>query len=238
MKIYQAINYLFSIPKTIYVNFRVLPIKQAIKLPLFVAWDVNLSNLKKNVIFFDQESIIYPLMVAIGFNGTEVIPCNKSLLNLESGKLVIKGKCSIAKGCTIDVSGGILTFGNNFSANRNFIVSCNKEINIGDDVLIGWNVLFFDATGHIIYHKGVKKESFKPIIIGNHVWICAEAHILKGSIVPNDSVVAYKSLVTSKFDTPNILIGGTPATQLQTEISWGNFIKKNGKNLMKIHCIY
>lgn len=32
-------------------------------------------------------------------------------------------------------------------------------------------------------------NSNKPIFIGNHVWIAAEASILKGSFISNDSII-------------------------------------------------
>lgn len=86
---------------------------------------------------------------------------------------------------------------------------------------MGWNVLFFDATGHSVYHNGIKKELYKSIIVGKHVWICAETHLLKGAHVPDGCVVAYRSLVTGTFDKRNSLIGGSPATHMQDNVTWG-----------------
>lgn len=219
MTLTQAINYICSIPKTIYCNFRLLPFSQAIKMPLFISWDCKLQKMKKGIITFAEDVDLKPLLVAIGFNGTEIVPARKSLISLESGKLIFMGKANFAKGCVISVSGGTLTIGRNFMANKNFFVTCNKEITIGDDALMGWNVLFFDATGHSVYHNGIKKELYKSIIVGKHVWICAETHLLKGAHVPDGCVVAYRSLVTGTFDKRNSLIGGSPATHMQDNVT-------------------
>jgi acetyltransferase-like isoleucine patch superfamily enzyme len=75
--------------------------------------------------------------------------------------------------------------------------------------------------GHNVYHNGIKKQSQKPFTIGNHVWVCAEAHVLKGVAIGDDSIIAYRSTVTKSFSGNGSLIGGSPATLLGTNYSWG-----------------
>lgn len=224
MTISQLLKYTISLPKSIYFNFRVLPFMQALKFPFLVAYNVKLLTLKRNIIEFSDGTKLKPVSVAIGFNGTEEIAPQRALLNLKCGKIIFNGSAYFGEGCIIGVSnGGRLVFGKNFSANKNFFVSCNKEIVFGPDCMLGWNVHLFDATGHIIYHNSVVKESFKRIHIGNHVWICAESHILKGAFIPDNSVIAYSSIVTKEFKNTNSLYGGVPAKELQNNIQWGNF---------------
>lgn len=224
MTISQLLKYTISIPKSVYFNFRILPFRQAMRIPFLVAYNVKLLNLKRGIIEFSEAVKLKPVLVAIGFNGTEEIASQRALLNLSCGKIVFNGGAYFGEGCIIGVSnGGQLIFGKDFSANKNFFVSCNKEIVFGSDCMLGWNVHFFDATGHIIYHNGMVKESFKRIHIGDHVWICAESHILKGVFIPNNSVVAYGSIVTKEFKNTNALYGGSPAKELQNNIQWGNF---------------
>lgn len=228
MTIKQFVKYVISVPKSLFFNFRVLPFKQAVFFPFLVAWDVKLLHLKKGIIRFEGIKV-RPILFALGFNGTEEVNSQRGLINLCDGELVFKGKCNMGEGCVIGVSGGRLTFGKNFSANKNFFVSCNKEITFGDDCMLGWNVLLFDATGHVIFKDGVQKESFRPIHIGNHVWLCAEVHVMKGSSIADGSVVGYRSLVTGRFVEPNSLVAGSPAQFVQSGIQWGNFkdLEKN-----------
>ena len=61
--------------------------------------------MKKGIITFAEDVDLKPLLVAIGFNGTEIVPTLKSLISLESGKLIYNGKAYFAKGCVISVSG-------------------------------------------------------------------------------------------------------------------------------------
>ena len=226
----QLFKYMVSVPKSLYFNLRVLPFSQAVKLPILVAYNVKLQKIQKGIISFKEGVRLKPVTVAIGFNGTEEVSPQRALINLCGGKLVFGGKCNFAEGCIIGVSGGTLTFGANFSANKNFFVSCNKEIIFGDDCMLGWNVLLFDATGHIIYKDGIQKSSFRPIHIGNHVWLCAEVHVMKAASISDGSVVGYRSLLTGTFEESNILVAGNPAKLVQRGIQWGNFEKSKINN--------
>lgn len=219
----QLIKYIVSIPKSLYFNFRVLPFKQAIRFPFLVAYNVKFQRLQKGIVTFADGVKIKPVTVVIGFNGTEEIAPQRALINLSGGKMIFKGKSYFGEGCILGVSGGTLTFGANFSANKNFFVSCNREITFGEDCMLGWNVFLFDATGHVMYKDGIQKSSYKPIHIGNHVWLCAEVHVMKGASISDGSVVGYRSLLTGKFEEPNILVAGSPAKYVQNGINWGNF---------------
>ena len=221
MTIGQFSKYILSLPNTVYFNFRTLPLRQAVRLPLFVSYSTKILHIRKGCIVLDNDIKLKSFMIVIGFNGTVAVPPKKSILSLRSGNLIFKGICHIGEGCVIDIDGGVLTLGNRFSANRNFWISCNKQITFGDEAMLGWNVSFFDATGHKVFLKGVEKESYKPIEIGNHVWIGSESHILKGANIPDNSIVAYGSIVTKRFNTPHSIYGGSPALFIQDNISWG-----------------
>lgn len=216
----QAIKYILSVPKTIYFNFRTLPIKQAVKLPIFVSYATKFLSLRRGCVKLDDSIKYKTFSVVIGFNGTGVIPPQKSMISLKIGSILFKGTTHIAEGCVIDIDGGDLTLGKNFSANRNFWISCNQSITFGEDAMLGWNIKFFDATGHRVFVNGHEKAAYKPITIGDHVWIGSESHILKGTSIPDNSIVAYGSVVTRRFDAPDSIYGGIPSLCIQSGISW------------------
>ena len=83
-----------------------------------------------------------------------------------------------------------------------------------------------DSDGHTVTLNGLAKMSQRPIYIGKHVWIASHAHVLKGSYIPDNCIVAYRSLVTRKFDQEGALIAGSPATVAQTGIDWGVYDAK------------
>lgn len=229
-KIKKVLNFglffLASLPKTVYFNLASLPLKQAVRLPIIVGYNMRILETHRGIIeFSDKVKRIRPGMVRFGFGGTKGIVANRyGVICLERGKLVLDGTMTMGEGASIRVN-GILRVGNHFSANKNCFVSCSAQGSvIGDDVMLGWNASIRDSDGHTVYHKGEPKQSQRPFTIGDHVWVCAEAHILKGVTLGKNSVAAYRSTVTRSFPEEGSLVGGTPATLIQQDINWGAFI--------------
>lgn len=162
-------------------------------------------------------------VVKIGFGGSEGIIENRySYFSVAKGATVIfKGKAGISAGNSIRVDKGTLELGENFSTNKNCFLACSKGVTIGRDVTLGWDVHIRDNDGHTIIDgaTGAPSES-KEVAVGNHVWLCAYTDVLKGSVIPDDCVVAYRSLVTKAFDKPGCIIGGAPAKLLKENIRW------------------
>lgn len=51
----------------------------------------------------------------------------------------------------------------------------------------------------------------KPIILGQHVWICAEAFVSLGTNIPDGVVIGARSLVTKSIHEPWTVYAGHPA---------------------------
>ena len=54
----------------------------------------------------------------------------------------------------------------------------------------------------------------KPIILGEHVWICAEAFVSLGVTIPSGVVVGARSLVTKTILEPWTVYAGQPAKRI------------------------
>ena len=164
-----------------------------------------------------------PGTVTFGFGGSEGVVENRySYFSVAKGaKIVFAGKAGFSAGDAVRVDSGVLTLGKNFSANKNCFIACSKGITIGSDVTLGWDVHIRDNDGHKIIdgQTGAVSES-REVSVGDHVWLCAYTDVLKGSVIPNECVVAYRSLVTKAFTTENALIGGAPAKLLKEHIRW------------------
>ena len=162
--------------------------------------------------------------VAIGFGGSVGVVENRySYFGISKGATVIfKGKAGISSGNSIRVDSGVLVIGDKFSTNKNCFIACSKGIAIGDDVTLGWNVNIRDSDGHKVgeLNDSQLDYGYAPVNIGNHVWVCSHSHVLKGTSIPDDSVVAYGSLTTKTFEKPNSLIGGSPAKVIKENIRW------------------
>lgn len=220
LKIRDIVSLIISLPVTIYVNFRCLPWKTAVKLPIFVGYKTRIDKLSRNIRFGCEPKTF---MVRIGWGGTEGRETGKKnyLLLNEKASIRFNGRCTMSSGVSLILDLGTLEIGNNFFCNKNCTISCNEKITIGDDVLFGWNVELLDSDNHTVIHKNKEHAGVSGTIeVGNHVWAAAFSHILKNSRIPDGSIVAYRSLVTRRFEGEKLLLGGCPAKVLEEGVEW------------------
>jgi acetyltransferase-like isoleucine patch superfamily enzyme len=206
-----------SLLKTVFFNLKWFGAR-GVKLPVLIARKCRI-RVKGKV----QLSRYGFGTVKLGFGGSPaVIEKPYSRFAIKKGAvLIFEGKAGLSAGNSVCVDGGICRIGNGFSTNKNCFIACSKGMTIGDDVTLGWDVKIRDNDGHTIIDQttGVRSES-KEVRIGSHVWLCAYTDVLKGSVIPDESVVAYGSLVTKAFEKTNSLIGGSPAKVLKENIGW------------------
>lgn len=217
-----ALFVLASLPKTIYFNFKTLTFRQAIHLPILIGYNIKILKANKHVISFPEDFNNKTFTVRFGFGGTEVVPNRKGMIRIASGKCIFRNEDCFASGIVLDVNGGILEFGNNFSANRNCFISCSKDIKFDDSVMTGWNVTVRDSDGHLVAQNHSIKDHQRPVRIGKHVWLCSFCTLLKGVTIGDNSIVGYGALVTKSFEDKNILVAGSPAKLIQTNVAWAH----------------
>lgn len=213
---------LLSLPKTIYFNFKVFKLRQAIKLPILVSYRVKLDQLRKGCIELPDEKT-KTFTIKLGLLGSKGIYENnkKGFLSIgKEGKIIFNGKAHFSQGISIRVSSGTLTFGEKCSFNRSSFISCSHRITFGKNIMAGWGVNIRDSDGHTIYKGDNKKDSKKEVYIDDNVWLCSNVDVLKGTFISSGSVVAYRSCVMGKFNENNILIGGYPAKKIDNDIKW------------------
>ena len=112
-------------------------------------------------------------------------------------------------------NGGNIHVGNNFFANYNVTILDNREVRIGDNVMIGPHTLIA-TVGHPLSPAKRRAHSAiaKPIIIGNDVWIGGNVTIMPGLTIGNNVVIAAGAVVTK--DVPdNSLVAGVPAKKVR-----------------------
>lgn len=213
-------NYkIISIIKSLVYNIRLFGFRVGIKCPILFSSQIKVQGLSKNKIKLPKSPKRFG--ICIGFGGSNGVSSNKGYLSIgHTGTIVFKGRASFGAGASIRVDSGTLTIGKNFSANKNVFISCTDSIKIGDNVLFGWNVNVRDSDGHRVYVSGKANPDLKPVIIGNHVWAAANVDILKGVIIGDNSVIAYRSCVLKPMKGENLLIAGYPAKVVRDNVEW------------------
>ena len=102
-----------------------------------------------------------------------------------------------------------ITLGKGVFINEGCCFQDQGGIEIGDDVLIGQQVVIA-TLNHDLNPEKRGNMMPKPVKIGNKVWIGAHATILAGVTVGENSVVAAGAVVTK--DVPsNVVVAGVPA---------------------------
>ncbi|EMC8465100.1 acyltransferase [Vibrio alginolyticus] len=95
----------------------------------------------------------------------------------------------------------------------NSYVFSDEKVIIGNDVMIGPEVMIFTAN-HNYKTKGNFNESgyqYKPVVIGNNVWIGARCIILPGVNIKDNVIIAAGSILTSGVYESKYIYGGNPA---------------------------
>lgn len=97
-----------------------------------------------------------------------------------------------------------------------------SQLNIGEDCMFSNGIEIRTGDSHSIMDLVTEKRiNFaKNISIDDHVWVGAHVVILKGVSLQKNTIIATKSLVTKSFDNQNILIGGSPARILKSDVYW------------------
>lgn len=105
----------------------------------------------------------------------------------------------------------LIRIGDNIATNNNIFLLAANYIEIGDDTLIGQNVVIMDHEAHGIAPAERKQlGEIGKVIIGKNVWIGNNVTILKNSEIGENSIVATGAVVAGLFPA-NVIIGGVPA---------------------------
>lgn len=133
---------------------------------------------------------------------------------------IVSRKAKIAKGCvfsghsiiTENATIGAFTYGFNVNINN---AEIGEYCSLAPDVKIGLDEhpLDKESTHPHFYKKIVQKKA----IIGNHVWVGANAILLSGVTVHNHSVVAAGAVINKNVEAYSI-VGGVPAKELGKRI--------------------
>jgi len=91
----------------------------------------------------------------------------------------------------------------------NTIFDCGGQITIGRNVVFAHNCMVLTGT-HDYSKRGAERKhtvSYKPVTIGNGVWICSGAIILPGVTIGKNAVIGAGSVVTKDVPADELWFG-------------------------------
>lgn len=139
-------------------------------------------------------------------------------------KISIGNDCFIGKDFLLGVYGkeGEIKIGDRFCAQQRVRISAVESVEIGDDVLLGSNILITDNDHGInptIEGSYARQQcTASPVLIGDGVWIGEQCVILKGSHIGKRAVIGANSLVKGNIPPYTIAVG-SPAKVIKI---WNN----------------
>lgn len=96
-----------------------------------------------------------------------------------------------------------------------------KTISIGDDCIFSNNIEIHTTDYHTIFDKNANRTNHaSDIIIGEHCWIGLRVVILKGSSIPNNTIVGAGAIVSGRHEIPYCLLTGIPAKSIKQDVYW------------------
>ena len=205
--------------KSIYFNFRYLPFKQAIYLPIWITTNFKVMKLKRGQIVLDFP---YRKNFFLGDCGSVGLQEIQGGIYMEEGAMLkLNAMCVIGQGTTLRCDkNAVIELGKNFICNKNCHFRSAEYLKIGDNCLVGWNVQINTDDGHSILHDGKAVKRFGSIDIGNHVWLTSNTIVTKNVKIADGCIVAQGAVVAKSISAPKVLVGGVPAKVIKSNIAW------------------
>lgn len=217
----NAIKHIRSLGKvdwidTLRVNSK-LPFSQFMKLPIWV-YGCKIDSLSGSIRI--DSSKVSSGMIRLGQRTTGLCGNSNSINLSVSGGVIFKGPGYMGNNSALEVAkSGIIEFGRNFGITSSFRLACRKKISIGDNFSASWDVQIFDTDFHTMVNleTGECSMDTKEIFIGNDVWLANRVTVLKGSNIPDRSIVACNSVFNKdkSEETLNTIFAGCPARMVK-----------------------
>lgn len=210
--------------KTVLFNFRMLPYKEAMRLPIWLYGKVDISRSTGSIQWIDSHNI-HAGRWKIGdaictLNGTK--SSNDVTIVAIQGVLKLGEYGHISNGCRIYIKADAeVELGTNVFLNEHIRLCSFVGISIGEQTRISWDSQIMDTDFHYVLQPDLTVyPNRRRIKIGNRVWIGNHVTISKGAGVGNECIIAANSMLNHDYsDVNNGLFVGSPATLKKEGVS-------------------
>lgn len=200
---------------TVWFNFRHLPFRQAVHLPVLLYKARVLSCAGKVTV---NGSPRFGL-VRLGVPNVSLYPDSGIVLEI-NGHVEFNGSCVIGNASAVSVGkSGHLVLGDGFVSTAAVKIACYDAVTFGNDVLVGWDCLFMDTDFHrLTCDDGRALRGYGKVTVGDRVWFGAECRVMKNTSVPDDTVVSAGTVLNGPVDVAeHSVIGNTRTVKVIRE---------------------
>lgn len=196
---------------TIGINYRIGGMKTVMRMPVKVYGKLK-WNLSGSIIL--PENYIRNTLIIGSDHEDYTASAGKAQIDIK-GRMLINGIVRIGHDCFIGVEkDGVLSIGNGSFVGRDTQIHCTRNINIGNDVIMG-ETYMVDSDVHPITKDGITQPVTGTITIGEGTYLGFRTKLLKGTVIPPHSIVASGAVCTKDYSLlapRNVLLAGVPAT--------------------------
>ncbi len=207
-----ALRYLLALPRSIWYNYRLLPFRQARRLPLLISHRTVVENLSGRVVLAEEKPKMG--LVKIGFATCQCsdFRYDRTRLNIR-GSVKIASSCAIGAGSCIEVGEqGVLTIGDDFHLGPKSLIVCHKSITFGREALTSWCCTFMDTDQHRLADAaGECANPDKAIVIGDNCWLGCHVIVSKGVHLPDRTTLGAGSRPVGTYSECETVLAGNPA---------------------------
>ena len=202
-----------NLVKTIWYNFKLLPWKQAVKLPLFIYGRVAFRKTNGKLVI---EAKAVPGMIRIGKKDRYVMTAKPYSIWTIEGVITFHSDFRFYGGSYVFCAKNAeLSFMGGGFCGSNTKIICFDRITL-NDTRVTWDCQIMDTSFHYLEmmdKPGQFHPLTTPVYLGNHVWIGNNTTITKGAVVPDETIIASHSLVNKDFSDigPYNMLAGIPA---------------------------
>lgn len=196
-RIKKFLFFLLNFPSTLYFNFRFLPLKQAINLPVYVCHPKIIGKGKYII-----EGDIQRGMIRLGYPYVSIYK-GRGLVLENNGTLIFKGKAIIGANSGISIGEkGTLILGDEFSCLHSLKIVCYNMISMGRRCRLGWDTLVCDTDFHSLVSEDGSKHTkgYGSIIFGEEIWVGSFCKFYKNTEIPSRCTIAANTLVNKKIE--------------------------------------
>ena len=215
----QLLHYLLGLPRSLYVNFRCLPFRQAVHMPILVSHHTRLKHLSGKVVVSGRLKMGL-VKIGLGTSQMSDFRSERTVVDFR-GCVEFNGKCKIGAGARLFVADtGTLVFHDNFCNSSHLSIICFQHIEFGNNNHVSWHTLIMDSDQHsLLNDAGERINPDAPVRFGDNVWCGCNVLILKGTELTRDVVVAAGAVVHGTHETPHVILAGNPAKIVKSNVS-------------------
>ena len=129
----------------------------------------------------------------------------RPLPHIENRGTLVADNVSLFSGVRLEVGpGATMTLGKGTYLNRGVNVVCDREVRIGANCAISWDVVIMDTDQHL--RDGVGGPPV-PVVLEDDVWVGCRAIILKGVTIGRGAVIGAGAVVTRDVPPFSVAVG-------------------------------